>query len=264
MKLDLRKPMYVKLGIALCVSCAILTTGCGSSQSSSSSSSADPQNAANWQITLVPTNSSDPRISSGFLANDSSTLSGSLIVNDPPCSGVGTVSGTVSGNNVSLTVSTVGSQLELTGTTSQSSMSGTYITLASGCTTNPPRSGTWTASLIPALNGSFAGSFDSNMQQTTFQIQGQISQGTVSGANATLTGTLSVPDPCVTGNLTISGSISGTTVVMNLLDSTGAQAGQITGAISTDGTSFNGKYLLNKQTYKPCKDGDGGIVTFTL
>jgi len=254
---------------------------CGSG--SSSHSNVDPPASGslsgNWQMTLQPSNTKSTRTQSGFLLDNNGTLTGSVLLTDYPCSGIGSVTGTLDGTDVTLVTDPVGITVNMTGTTgSPGAMSGTYTMLADGCTTKgaSPESGTWTATLVAPLTGNITGSFNSH-SGSTFPVTANISQGQNSGAsNAALTGTVTVPDPCVlqngntTDTLTVNGLISGTAVVinLNLPDSTTGtmtQAGQITGTL--DGTAISGKYEIlppQPSVKGPCHGGDHGTVTLTL
>jgi hypothetical protein len=85
-------------------------------------------------------------------------------------------------------------------------------------------------------------------------------------SSATLSGTLSPTGYCFATS-TIVGSISGTSVVMNLVNSDGAQLGQIIGTSSLDGTTMTGTYQVmgqGKGAAPGCVDGDSGTVTLAL
>ena len=268
----------VCLRIASLIALAAFAASCGGGSSTSSggsSASAAVSTAppsGNWQIALTPSTGTNTESLAGFLLDDSDgAVNGSFVVVDSPCTDVGSVSGTVSGSNISLQVAPVGLQLEMSGTmgSGNSTMSGTYTILSDGCSAkhSSPQTGTWTGTMVTPINGSVNGTLNSTTLANNFTLQGQLAQGTNSGSSiASLTGSLSVSTAgyCFSEGLTVNGSVSGTAVVMNLSDSTGAQQGQITGTISTDGTTFSGKYNIMKQPEKPCKSGDHGVITFTL
>ncbi len=219
-----------------------------------------------------------PKIQSGFLLANRNSVNGDLALVAPPCSGDGAVSGTVAGNNVSLSVSPAGLSIDLTGTlgSDNSSMSGTYNLLVSGCSLEP-ESGTWTATLLPPLTGTFqqaASNLTSNRTGTVYQISGQITQANNTGAaSVALSGNLTSDSPCFT-TATFSGLVGGPNVVLNVLDSTGAQIGQITGTWPNLDTtaqppittpSVVGDYNFLAQTKgSPCQGGDAGTVTLSF
>jgi hypothetical protein len=225
--------------------------------------------SGNWQMTLQPSNPNlFTKTQSGFLVEDGTNLTGSMMFTDLNCTGVGNATGTVSGGDISLTVTPAGLEVNLSGTiaSSPTSMSGNYTILAAGCTggESSPQTGTWTANPVSPLNGNYSGSLTSNKAATTLTISGQISQGSnVGSSNASLSGNLSATGYCfTTANMT--GAVSGTSVVINLLNSAGAQIGQITGTSSLDGTSISGTYRILSlgSSFPPCQSGDSG--TFTL
>jgi hypothetical protein len=275
MRFDPKTFSSVQHVMVLVLALTIFAVGCGSGNSNSGQTASTTPPSGNWQITLSPSNGAQTvKTLSGFLVETGSDLSGSLLFNDFPCISVGNVSGTVAGPSVTLQVAPVGIQLQMTGNMTSGSlgMSGNYTILATGCASHgtSPQTGTWTASLVTPVNGSITnGSITSNHSgNPSYMITaGQISQGPNSGStNATLTGSqLAIAGYCVTDALNIAGSISGTSMVLNLTDSvTNASVGQISGTISLDGTTFSGKYDILPQTNAPCKDGDGGTVSFSL
>lgn len=270
------KSLSVRLRLALALILAVAAVSCGSGSSSGSSANSAAASTAppsgNWQIALTPDTGNNTESLAGFLLNTTDgAVSGSFLLVDSPCTDVGSVTGSMTESNVSLQVSPVGLQLELTGTmgSGNSSMSGNYSILASGCSAKnaSPQTGSWTGTLVSPINGNINGTLNSTPLASNFTIQGQLAQGSNSGStNATLNGSLSVTTAgyCFSSAMNVNGSISGTAVVLNLSDSTGAQQGQITGTISTDGTTFSGKYNILKQSEKPCKSGDHGFISFTL
>jgi hypothetical protein len=249
----------------------LLLTACGSSNGGGGSAAGAI--TGNWEITLQPSNSNlKPKTESGFLSQSNNAITGSMIFTDQPCSGVGSVSGTISGTAVSFVVSPTGVVVNHSGTFSsgQASMSGSYTILSTGCADSQtaPQVGTWTANLVMPLSGSIQGALMSNRLGTNLPLTGQVSQEpTVAGSStASLTGSLSITSYCFT-TANISGTVSGTFVVMNLLNSDGTQLGQIIGTSSTDGTSVSGTYNIIPQgdgSTQPCKGGDSGSVTLTL
>jgi len=258
-----------RLKTALALVLAILSTACGSSSKSSTSTSGPV--AGNWQMTMQPGDGNpEVKTESGFLQQSGNVVTGSVSVFDSPCSGVGSVTGTVNGMAVSLVVAPVGIQIGLTGTlgSDQASMSGTYTVITTGCSgrQTAPQSGTWTGNLVQPLNGNINGSFVSTRFGTIYAIGGNVSQGPNTGAsNTTLTGTLSGPSGYCFASVNIAGVISGTETVWNLLDSNGNQIGTVTGTSSFDGTSVTGKYvILSQGRGNPCPAGDLGTVTLSL
>ena len=256
--------------ITLLLGLLLLATACGGGSSSTSSSSGSI--AGNWQMTLQKSNTKLKRTQSGFLLQNKDTVTGGVIFTDFPCSRVGSVTGSLTGTDIGFSVSLTGLTVNLTGTlgSDQASMSGDYTILATGCEgvlTNTQETGSWTASLVKPLSGNFQGTFKSTRLGTSYPVTGQVSQGPNTGiSNAPLTGNLSVTGYCFTG-AKISGVVSGTAVVMNLLNSDGTQVGELTGTSALDGSSVTGTYQVLPQGptgTPPCDDGERGTVTLTL
>jgi hypothetical protein len=260
--------MRIRLSF-LFVCSAMLLAGCGNSHTNNSSPSASGALSGNWQMSLLPTGKTLAKTQSGFLVQNGSAVTGGLMVLDSPCSGVGNVTGTIDSTGVSLSVTPTLLQVALTGSvgSDQKSMSGNFTMLEFGCggTSSAPLSGTWTANLVASLNGKILGTFTSR-EGVTYPVAGQISQGPNTGiSTATLTGNITASGYCFLG-AGFTGTVSGTALVLSLLDPTGAQVGQMTGSNSIDGTSITGKYVLQAQPNAPppCKGGDGGTFTFNL
>jgi hypothetical protein len=272
--------MRSKMALISALALIIVMSACSGSSDPKSTDPASTLNG-NWQITLVDSADTKAAISqSGSLLQAQESISGSLIFNDSACSGVGGVQGSLTGNNVSLTVNPTGAQITLTGSvgsatdtscgTGQSCMGGTYTTLSTGCTDGKtvPSTGTWTAVAVSPFSGSVTGAFASNKGVTTATVTGTVTQGSNSGSSSTpLTGSLTFGGGFCYPSANIVGSISGTSVVMNLADSTGVQIGQVYGTASTDGTTFSGTYNyigLGTGAPKACVDSSSGIATFTI
>jgi hypothetical protein len=256
--------------IALLLALLLLMTACGGGSSSTVSSSVSV--SGNWQMKLQKGKTKVIRTQSGFLLQNDDVVTGAVILTDFPCSGVGSVTGSVSGTNVAFTVGLTGLTVNLTGTlgSSQASMSGDYIILPSGCesaTSNTQETGTWAASLVTPLSGNFKGTFTSRRLAKALAVTGQVSQGQNTGiSNAALTGNLSITGYCIAG-ANISGVVSGTAVVMNLVNPSGVEVAQVTGTSTLDGTSVTGTYQIIPQGSggtPPCGSGDSGTVSLTL
>jgi hypothetical protein len=188
--------------------------------------------------------------------------------------------GTLSGQSVTLTYPAGSQTFSLTGTLSSdgSTMTGTYTatqgTAADGvtvCGIGTGQSGPqqWTAVLVPPITGPVQGSFhstDSNagasLTNQDFLVSGSLVQGPNIGAsNATVTGTLTFVDPTTNVSdypclsvASVNGQISGSSVVLQIIDPDGSLDGQIGApAGSAGGTGVNpvsfesvqGGYILN-------------------
>ncbi len=205
--------------------------------------------SANWQFNLLQSlpGPATPLAASGFLAESGTELTGSI---QGPyttetkgnktynCGGVGQLTGTLSGQNVNLSLDEGGTVFSLTGIVApdNTSMSGDYEAQGGGCFT-VPTTGTWNAFLVPALNGNFTGTItdSSYMQQLTgvsppapIAVSGTITQSANAGAsNATLAGTMNaVGYPCF-AKATMTGTISGQNVFLLMFGYNGEQIGFI-------------------------------------
>jgi hypothetical protein len=261
----------MQLRLALLLALLVLVTACGSSDNKSSSS-VSTSTSGNWQMSLQKSNTSlTPKTQSGFLVQTNDAISGSMIFIDAPCSGVGNVNGTVTGSAVTLNVDSTGLAVILAGTiaSGQTSMSGNYTILSTGCSgsSSAPQMGTFTANMVSPLSGNITGTFLSSSGATTYAVTGQVTQGANAGDSTTpLAGTLSFTGFCY-ASANIVGSISGTSVVMNLVNANGGQIGQVTGTSSLDGTLLSGKYQylgLGKGAAKGCTSSGSGTFTFSL
>lgn len=255
--------------IAFLLALSLLLSACGSNSGKAPSSGSI---SGNWQMSLQKGGSTNaPRSQTGFLIQNSDVVTGGMMLIDTPCSGVGSVSGSVSGSAVSLTVNPTGVLVNLSGTigSDQASMSGNYTILSTGCSgsQSAPISGTWTADLVAPLTGTVQGSMTSKPHGTTVSLTGQLSQGANTGDSvSSIAGNLGFTGYCYT-TATVLGSISGTSVALDLVNSDGSEIGQITGTASLDGTSVTGTYAvlgLGPGASQNCVDGDSGTVTLTL
>jgi|SRR5277367_1528045 len=259
--------MQRRIGLWLAV--PLLMAGCGGSSSTKTSSSSL---SGNWLISMTKTD--HPTIihtQSGFLLQNGDNITGNVVFNDAPCSGVASVNGTVSGSSVSLAVNPVGTAITLTGavSSSQPPMSGNYTILSTGCSgsQSAPEEGAWTASQVSPLSGTISGTLMSS-SGTTYQVTGKVSQGPNTGASeAPLSGTLTVTDYCFT-TANILGTISGTSITMNLVNPDGTEIGQLNGTTSLDGSTVNpATYHIVPQGVggtAPCVDGANGTAMLAI
>jgi hypothetical protein len=233
--------------VSLCMVAA--TLACGSNKPA-----AQPSNllSGNWEITLQRHAHPGALLFSGFMLQSGSAVTGSLILGGG-CNGVGSVTGTLSGENLALTIDEFGQEISLTGMLpaggpSQSTfLSGPFSALAGGCATYAS-TGTWSAVQVSPISGTFHGAFVSTASSggapDTFNVTGSLTQGPNTGSsNATLTGTVTATGtphfcPYLT-SATIGGVISGTSVTLNLFDTTGSQIAQVAPAtVSASGSSL--------------------------
>jgi hypothetical protein len=246
--------------IAVWLACLALTA-CGDGGGGSS----DKQPlSGNWQLMLTNTATSAVKSESGFFVQSGKTLTGGLLLTGgTACPGVGSAQGQVDGSNVTINVSQVGETVNLTGTTAGggSQMSGDYSIFASPCGAN--QVGTFTATQVHTLTGSFSATFTSGITHgLVMTFTGTVTQGPNSGASTTtLTGTMtSTYAPCLS-TASVTGQISGTAVVFNLLTPEGTVAGQMVGTLLPDASAITGTYDLFPQSSGTCRDFGTAAVT---
>jgi len=223
----------------------LIFSACGGG--GSPSFSANGPLSGNWQLNLLQNYPppSTPLSVSGFFLESDNTLSGSLqgpTIIDPSgtvsCAGVGQVIGTISSQQIAFSLNIGGTVFNFTGTVSSdnTTMSGNYQALNGPCFTKPT-TGTWSASLIPPLTGTFTGTLsDSQYMQTLtgsnpaapIAVSGTLTQTPNVGGNiASLSGTITaVGYPCF-ATASMTGTISGNTVLLSLYGYNGNLIGSI-------------------------------------
>jgi hypothetical protein len=200
--------------------------------------------SGNWQVNLLQLQPgpATPLSVSGFFLQSADSLAGTVFT--PPssqngnCAGPGSVTGTVNGQNVAFSIDEGGAALDFTGTiaSNNQSMSGNYSGLGGGCFTSPT-SGTWSALLVPPLNGTFTGTLSNSTYMQAFlgqtvvppiAVSGSITQGTnADQSSATLSGTIhAVGYPCFS-TARVTGTISGQNVILSVFAYNGEQIGSI-------------------------------------
>ena len=268
---------------ASCLSLAVLAatavlSACGGGSSNSAANSANV--SGNWQFTVAPPADGSflGGLQGGFLLQSGGSVKGAAAyaVSLPqfliPCStGTATITGTVTGQNVSFTVVAGTQTFTFTGAVSLdgSTMIGTYGssagTAGDGSPCGSAQTGLqWSAVLVAPITGTIQGSFHSTSASSglinqDFAATGNLVQGANFGAStAPVTGTLSfifpssnLSDyPCFS-TATVSGQISGNSVALQIVGSNGSVIGQIGGpAASPTGInpvvfdSVQGGYVL--------------------
>jgi len=252
---------YRQVFLVLILAGTLLLSSCGGSHSSGPPSAATL--AGNWQfsITNTPDLTTTSGLQGGFLLQSGNSITGSVVyantlLNSPqgPCnSGPAPISGTIAGQNLTLTAVAGTQTYTLTGTLSAdgsmitgtyTATAGTYTVIVNGvpevepCGNGTSQTGpqTWSASLVPPLSGSITGSFhsassySSGLSNQDFLVTGALTQGQNIGASsATVTGYLAFSNyPCIpSGSVSVNGQISGNTVVLQLIATNGSNAGQI-------------------------------------
>lgn len=213
----------------------------------------------NWQLNLTQNYPapSTQLSASGFLMEGNNALSGSVqgpvVISSNQshnCGGVGAVTGTISGQNVTFSLNPGGTVFNFTGTISSdnTSMSGTYAAVGGACFVQASTSGTFTASLVPPLNGSFSGTLANSVYMAELTganppapiaVSGSFTQSSNAGAsNASISGTITaIGYPCFS-TASVTGSISGQSVYLDVFNYNGEQIGTIgiPGIAGTAGT----------------------------
>lgn len=298
------------LGTLFLSSLILVLGACGGGNSSPNVIT--PLVSGNWQFTIsTPTdNSYAGGLQGGFLVQDKEgALTGSIVYSvslpQPPptpprvCnSGTAAISGTLKGQAVSFTALAGTQTFTFTGTLSSDnkSMGGTYAstdgTAADGSPCGTEQNGLqWSAAFVPPLTGPFQGILHSTngangLQNIAFPVFGTLEQGDNQGAgSATITGTLTALSsqigsyPCF-DTATLTGQISGNTLVLNIFTSNGLDAGQIGGLspnqpVTVSGTQagyvirdfLGGGYALNTKTCPGASlanPGDSGNVCLSV
>src|ERR1035437_2363725 len=254
----------------LLLAAAMTLTACGGS--SSCVATVPLTLSGNWQFTMqqqTDGNPSDPAfqggLQGGFLSQTTGTTSGtatgtaaysvaSSTSTTGPCNaGSAGVTGSITGQNVTLTAVAGTDTFSLTGTLSldRMSMGGTYTSVAGplpdGSTCGYSESTSigplpqWYATLVPPLTGPIQGSFHSSdvaaplLYEQDFLVSGGLSQGESTGASAPVTGSLNFVNPattlsdypCLTSTAAITGTISGSSVVLQIVGTGGSILGKI-------------------------------------
>jgi hypothetical protein len=230
------------LAIASIAWLAAVTTACGGS---SKVTPASAPSTGNWQFILAqqyPLPSTTLNVSGFMVEGSDGTLTGNLEVpalgSNEVCAGVSPATGSISGQNVSLTMNVYGTSFALTGTiaTNGASMSGDYEG-AQGACFDKPTTGTWNALLIPTLNGNFTGTITNSSYleallgvgtSPPIAVSGTLTQSDNAGAsNASLSGTITAVDyPCFS-TAAMSGTISGQNVDLQLYGYNGEEIGSL-------------------------------------
>jgi len=225
---------------------------CGANSSNQAQSNG--RLAGNWQFNMASPsdNSFQGGMQGGFLLQNNGTVTGAVVYaillpaqqggSPTLCnSGSAPITGTVSGQNITLTATAGTQSFTLTGTLSadNSTMMGTYIsTDGQGCGT--AQTGLqWSATSVPPLTGPIQGNFHSvlstlnpslntNLRNQDFPVSGFLTQGENIGAsNATVTGTLNFQGyPCLI-TASVNGQISGSSVILQIIAPNGLNVGQI-------------------------------------
>ena len=247
------------LWILMLIAGLLALAGCGGSQPKGGAF------AGNWQFTMAAPsdNSFVGGLQGGFLQQNQNALSGAVIYSislpsaatGTPCnSGSAPVTGTINGSNVTLTVNAGGQTFTLTGTLSSdgTTLMGTYTSTAGPAANGSPcgaaQSGLqWSARSVPPLIGAVSGNFHdvswgtlNGVNNQDFPVTGFLTQGENTGASsATVTGTLTFQGYSCVGSsahqtVSVTGTISGNTVVLQMFADNGVNIGHIGQSFALD------------------------------
>jgi hypothetical protein len=271
-----------------------MLSACGGSNSGGSQTTEGI--AGNWQFSLTNPDTSGKYpagalygVQGGFLLQNNASVTGQVVYSfSGPVSGEGNtyavcdsgtapITGTISGQTVSLTVAASSQTITLQGAVGSNGqiMSQTGFVTPGGTATGftscglatPAGGSAWSALLVPPLTGPVQGSFHSTggsagLSNQEFAVTGSLSQGVNIGAsNATVTGTLTFLNqqtnlsdyPCF-ATASVNGQISGNTVILQLIGLNGAVVGQFgepAGSLGSTGVnqmtfdSVSGGYILH-------------------
>jgi hypothetical protein len=210
--------------------------------------------AGNWQFTMgAPAdNSFQGGMQGGFLLQNKTSVTGGIVYSvflpSQPggaptiCnSGSAPITGSINGQNVTLTALAGAQTFTLTGALSadNSTMVGTYTsTDGNGCGT--AQTGLhWSAISVPPLTGTIQGNFHSvlstlnpslntDLRNQDFVVTGSLIQGENIGASkATVTGTLNFQGYACLATAAVNGQISGNSVILQIIAPNGLNVGQI-------------------------------------
>jgi hypothetical protein len=256
----MRKAVFVLFMLVL-----LLTLGCGGGSSSGSISGpyefVATSNATTGWTTLIEANlSASGAQTSANGPNQVQTatrLNGVWFVNGDgecpnPTPGQNSVSGTVTGSNITLTFNEGGNVFTAVGTVNGSTITGTYSGTNAGCSD----SGTFVGTQVPNLSGTFSGilSFPSGSDQVTATLtegsgNSLTVQTTLTGAD---NGSFAFSGSAVGNVMFVSGSVNGTQYsLFGYFDSSGTYSGtadsiQVFDDIAGDGIYDNYGLLVEQ------------------
>lgn len=158
------------------------------------------------------------------------------------------VTGTVSGSNITLAFNEEGNSFTGQGSVSGTTVTGTY----SGTNTNCSDSGTFTGTLVPGLAGTFAGQL--NFATGTDQVSATLTEGTGNSLtvqavlSGTDNGTFTFSGSAVANVMFVSGTVNGNSFsLFGYLDRTGVYTGTANSIAVFDDQSLLQEGLLVKQ-----------------
>jgi hypothetical protein len=280
------KTLFLTLMTAALSLTAILLSGCGSSNNSSNTQNSNPTLAGNWQFTMAPPPDGSflGGLQGGFLLQTNNAITGSAAyaVSLPllpyPCnSGSSQVSGSMSGQTVSLAAVAGSQTFTLDGTLSfdGSTITGTYTSTAGTAGDGSP-CGTaqaglqWSAVLVPPITGPIQGNFHSTggfagLAEQDFLVSGGLFQAANTGAtSAAVTGNLTFLNtttnlsdyPCF-ASASVSGQVSGNIINLQIVGADGSIVGEIGELPGSNGVTGVNPVTVAPATGGALLSGDG-------
>jgi hypothetical protein len=227
--------------------------GCGGGPSSNPASNSSLL-SGNWQFDFTAPSDGDfsGGLQGGFLLQDQGAISGQVIYSvlvpgsTAACAGSAPITGTLTGQNLSLTAMAAPQTFSLSGSVSAdgSTLTGTYSTVATKDCGTAQSGLPFSARLVPPLTGSVQGYLHSTSSgpptdpvvNQEFSVTGSLVQGSNTGANsAAVSGTLNFTAyPCV-NTVSVTGQISGSSVILQLIAANGLNVGRIGTTPATSG-----------------------------
>lgn len=249
------------LSIMLLAIAAVALWGCGGGASSSQPFTIQ---SGNWSISAVSTAAPGNNfLGGGSLSQSGNSVSGVLHIFGSGCFDGSTdipVSGSVSGQKITLTSPAVIDQVVTVNVTGSSStaLSGTYTITITGpnCIGGSNDQGTVSATLVPSISGTWHGSFTSIVTpSTSINVTANVTQSATPDAHGVfpITGTLTVSgSPCFTAgdivSTPIQSIITGAAVVLSITTNDQPTAGFSTlgGTLDVPSTanSLTGTYVV--------------------
>jgi hypothetical protein len=238
---------------AILFSLLAVLPGCGSLFSTCHNCPPPPpaDNSGSWSGSIqVPSLSSGGNIDMAFVqsgANINSTrLQISSLVGPPDCGNTGTMTGSITGANISMTITeNTGDMLSLLGIISSGAIKGTY---SSSGTCTAGISGTFSFAQVPSMTSSqWSGNISSSKATTTF------TANLTEDKDANLTGTVHFAGTACPNPVSVTGSLTGVQVFFQ--DAQGGSQVNASGSLSGSGAKNISGFAGGS-----CTTGGGGLT----
>jgi len=247
------KSAYRCRNVAMLFCSLLFAVSCGSYNSSCHDCPPPPpaDNSGSWSGSVqVPSISSGGNIDMAIVQSGASIKSTRLqissLIGPPDCGNTGTMIGSITGSNITMTITeSTGDVLSLKGIVGSGAMNGTYT---SNGTCTAGISGTFSFGQVPLITSSqWSGSISSSTATTTF------TANLTEDTDANLTGTVQFAGTACPNPITVTGSVTGIQVYFQ--DAQGGSqlnaGGSISGSGAKDISGFAGG---------SCTGGGGGLT----